>query len=282
MALALLFTAACSDDPTEPVGDSFSTVVSGVSTSDQNQTASFQDGAAPSASGSGPVATMTPLSSLIPGGTGLIRIEVADGGAQAPSSASGAGAFSEVILTSPDFDGFYRLLLPGDVGEVVLAVTLAPEAEVGTLRLRGAVGQGGAVGAYDDSTVPVAAAGTGEVQVSVSWDAASDVDLHVVTPSGEEIFYGNPQADGGELDIDSNAACSIDGVNQENITFESAPSGTYIVRVDYWDSCGVAETNYVVTVRAAGQQTRTFSGTFTGEGNHGGEGDGVEITQFTS
>src|SRR5207237_4273195 len=43
---------------------------------------------------------------------------------------------------------------------------------------------------------------TGDVQVSVSWDAPSDVDLHVVDPSGEEIFYGNPaSASGGQLDV---------------------------------------------------------------------------------
>jgi uncharacterized protein YfaP (DUF2135 family) len=40
--------------------------------------------------------------------------------------------------------------------------------------------------------------GTGDVQVTVTWDADSDLDLHVVEPSGEEIFYGHPvSATGG-------------------------------------------------------------------------------------
>jgi hypothetical protein len=122
---------------------------------------------------------------------------------------------------------------------------------------------------------------SGDLQVSVSWDAPSDVDLHVVEPSGEELYYGNQNsATGGQLDVDSNAACNIDGRQIENIRWPGiAPAGTYIVRVDYWGSCGVARTNFLVTVRQ-GSSTRTFPGSFTGEGDTGGAGSGVTITTF--
>lgn len=123
---------------------------------------------------------------------------------------------------------------------------------------------------------------TGEVQVSVSWDQPADVDLHVVDPSGEEIYYGNPSSSsGGQLDVDSNSACSIDNKNIENIRWTgSAPAGTYTVRVDYWKSCGVAQTNYVVTVKN-GVVTTTYTGTFTGSGDGGGRGSGRTITTFS-
>jgi hypothetical protein len=122
---------------------------------------------------------------------------------------------------------------------------------------------------------------SGDVQVSVSWDAPSDVDLHVVEPSGEEIYWENPDSSsGGELDVDSNAGCRIDGRQIENIRWQgAAPSGQYIVRVDYFDSCGVGRTNYLVTVRQ-GSSTQTFSGFFTGEGDGGRAGSGVTITTF--
>ena len=126
--------------------------------------------------------------------------------------------------------------------------------------------------------------GTGEIQVSVSWDVESDVDLHLVEPNGEDIYYGNDlSASGGALDLDSNAGCSIDGKKNENITWPSRtpPRGTYIVRLDYWDSCGVAKTNYVVTVRVKGRTPQTFSGAFTGLGDSGGSGSGIQITTFT-
>jgi len=122
---------------------------------------------------------------------------------------------------------------------------------------------------------------TGDVQVSVAWNAASDVDLHVVDPSGEEIFYGNPaSASGGQLDVDSNAACIIDGRQIENIRWgSSAPGGSYTVRVDYWDACGVSATNYIVTVKN-GSSTQTFSGVLTGPGDQGFSGSGVTVTNF--
>ena len=122
---------------------------------------------------------------------------------------------------------------------------------------------------------------TGDVQVSVSWDAPSDVDLHVVEPNGNDIYYGNPSSStGGQLDVDSNAACSIDGRQIENIRWSGqAPAGTYTVRVDYWDACGVAQTNFLVTVKN-GASTQTFPGVFTGEGDQGGFGSGRLITTF--
>jgi hypothetical protein len=122
---------------------------------------------------------------------------------------------------------------------------------------------------------------SGDVQVSVSWDAPTDVDLHVVEPSGTEIYYGNrTSATGGQLDVDSNPACSIDGRQIENIRWPSgAPGGTYTVRVDYWDNCGVARTNFLVTVKN-GPSTQTFAGFFTGPGDNGGFGDGRLITTF--
>jgi hypothetical protein len=122
---------------------------------------------------------------------------------------------------------------------------------------------------------------TGDVQVSVSWDAPSDVDLHVVDPFGEEIYYGNPvSASGGQLDVDSNPACSIDGRQIENIRWGSrAPGGNYTVRVDYWASCQVARTNFLVTVRN-GPSIQTFAGALTGPGDNGGGGSGLTIATF--
>jgi hypothetical protein len=122
---------------------------------------------------------------------------------------------------------------------------------------------------------------SGDVQVSVSWDAPSDVDLHVVEPSGEELWYGNSgSATGGQLDVDSNRACEIDGKQIENIRWPGrAPAGTYTVRVDYWNSCGVGRTNYLVTVRN-GTSTQTFTGFFTGPGDQGEAGSGITIGTF--
>jgi len=121
---------------------------------------------------------------------------------------------------------------------------------------------------------------TSDVQVSVSWDSPTDVDLHVVEPGGTEIYYGNStSSSGGQLDVDSNPACSIDGRQIENIRWSRAPAGTYTVRVDYWSGCSSTLTNYLVTVKNGGVTT-TYSGNFTGSGDRGGSGSGRLITTF--
>jgi hypothetical protein len=49
--------------------------------------------------------------------------------------------------------------------------------------------------------------------------------------------------------------------------------------VDYWTNCGVAQTNYLVTVKN-GSSTQTFTGNFTGGGDRGSGGSGRTITTF--
>ena len=126
--------------------------------------------------------------------------------------------------------------------------------------------------------------GAGTLQVSLSWDQLVDVDLHVVEPDGEEIYYGNSTAsDGGTLDLDSNAGCSIDGVNNENVTWPAPAkpgNGTYIVRVDYYANCNDNPVNYQVTVNNCSQVSQ-FKGSFvSADADFGAAGAGVTITSF--
>jgi uncharacterized protein YfaP (DUF2135 family) len=128
--------------------------------------------------------------------------------------------------------------------------------------------------------------GTGDLQISVSWDVDNDLDLHVVDPNGFEIYYASDTSpEGGKLDLDSNAGCTIDAVDNEDIVWPAgkAPTGTYIVRVDNYDNCQTSDARFVVTVQKIGQAAQTFSGAFSASepGDNGGAGDGTTITQFT-
>ncbi|MCC7073668.1 MAG: hypothetical protein IT383_20325 [Deltaproteobacteria bacterium] len=61
--------------------------------------------------------------------------------------------------------------------------------------------------------------GVGVLQVTLTFEADADYDLHVITPSLEEIYFGNTAAAGGLLDVDQ---CIIDcgpGTHVENIFF---------------------------------------------------------------
>ncbi len=125
--------------------------------------------------------------------------------------------------------------------------------------------------------------GTGDVQVTVAWDTEADVDLHLIDPGGSEIYWDNRQSpSGGQLDLNSNAACASDNVRNENITWSvgTAPQGTYTVRVDYWSSCDAPETSYTVLIHNE-EEIDIHHGTFSGDGDFGGRGSGVEVVTFT-
>lgn len=131
-----------------------------------------------------------------------------------------------------------------------------------------------------ENTVNLKAVGTGTLQVSLSFDTSKDLDLHLIEPEyndqyGEpvpfderHIYYGYSVAynSGGELNLESNAGCIIDEINNENITYNEnafvAP-GTYKVYVDLWENCDkTVPTNYLVTVFYRGSLIASRSATF--------------------
>ncbi len=139
--------------------------------------------------------------------------------------------------------------------------------------------------------------GTGPVQVTLRWDLPEDLDLHVVEPSGCEIYYGNTNRPPGtsscgaigSLDLDSNPACNLDNVDTENVIYPAAdgggappPSGTYTVRVDFYDQCDQsAVVPYAVIVRANGTTTTYCNYFVLGDADYGSAGSGTTITTFT-
>jgi hypothetical protein len=98
--------------------------------------------------------------------------------------------------------------------------------------------------------------GTGDVQVTLRWASAADIDLHVTEPDGTEIWYGDtgPSSTGGQLDVDSNVGCEQEA-SVENVFWPTgqAPSGTYTVEVNGYqvDDCGSGE--YTVTAKVRGE-----------------------------
>ena len=186
--------------------------------------------------------------------------------------------FSTIFVNS-DADGFFQLLLPEATTSASAIVTYNTELVASTTNEVNVAVQTPTGDVSSPQILPLESieVGTGEVQVSVSWDTPTDVDIWLIEPDGTRIFWAATQsAAGGQLDLDSNPACFLDNINNENITYEDGtpPSGEYSVVVDYFSDCGVAgDTNYLVTVRANGSIS-TFSGVFVP-----GDAD-VEVTRF--
>lgn len=183
--------------------------------------------------------------------------------------------------------GRYEAPIPG-AGATTLVVTTNGEDTATSYVLLIATETDGAVSAVVRRTLTVNAEAnaSGQIQVSLNWNAPVDLDLHLETPDGEDIYYGNGTGEtGGTLDLDSYAACRPDEVRNENIAWPEGTtpsSGRYVVRVNYWSACDVgAPVPFVVTVTVRGS-TRTFQGTFQpGEADGGGAYDGREIHSFT-
>ena len=166
----------------------------------------------------------------------------------------------------------------------IVFITLAQDDEMTGFTFRIGYLTEGAPGCAESHPVEIneTAATSGELQVSLNWNSPVDMDLHVETPDEQDIYYGERVGQaGGSLDLDSNASCFIDGVNNENITWagEEPACGEYIVRVDLWSACALpGPFPYVVTVNNKGT-IETFTGSFLAtEETEGGAFDGRVIT----
>lgn len=259
--------SAC-DAPTAlgPQG-ALSSVVTSVAAPEAGVTASYHAGSAP-ASGTLAAPTATGTASVVNGGSA--RLTLAAG-----------SEFQDVIVSVNGLDGYYELTVPSGSAGADLVLGIAPAAEEAELGLRLAVAVDNAVSSYATQSLRIHHVGSGDVQISASWSGASDVDLRVTDPAGELIYFDNPSSEsGGTLDLDSNASCTIDGVNSENIVWPAghAPRGDYKVTLVYHDDCGVARTDYVVTVAITGHEPQVVTGSFVGLF---GDNPDVEVGTFS-
>jgi hypothetical protein len=111
----------------------------------------------------------------------------------------------------------------------------------------------------------------GVLRFSARWDTNLDIDLHVLDPNGEELYFSNSSTvSGGQLDHDDTSG----GVGTiENAAWpETAPAGTYT----YWivNYAGGEAGNITLSVFENGAQQSTQSVTV-------GAAGGTESTRLT-
>jgi outer membrane protein OmpA-like peptidoglycan-associated protein len=113
---------------------------------------------------------------------------------------------------------------------------------------------------------------TGDLQFSLMWNNYNDLDLHVIDPNGEEIFFMHKYSEsGGRLDVDMNVLYKSGHFSAQPVEnvfwrFGSAPPGRYSVFVVHYlnhqkEGCK-DPTDYTVRVRCNGQDT-LFNGSIT-------------------
>jgi hypothetical protein len=279
-SVMLVFSACKKDDDDKPsenlLENSYFTVENGV----------YKNGDFPAQSGS----QSAPEIESVYGNTSVLE------GGSNPISIQSSSSVKEVLIGVVGVKGYYTIpansLKSADETYLIILL-LSQEFEKDSFVISLAIqNDQSLVSAHQTITVTRVEAGTGKLQISCSWDRLNDIDLHLVEPNGQEIYYGEDVSNnGGFLDVDSNAGCSIDNINNENITYGDTAvveNGNYIVRVDLYSNCDVeSNTNVVVTARYNGQLinpatgTNPYSGVFTeADEDYGDEGSGREIMTF--
>ncbi|MDW8052757.1 MAG: DUF2135 domain-containing protein [Armatimonadota bacterium] len=107
----------------------------------------------------------------------------------------------------------------------------------------------------------------GDPQFSLAWNNRNDLDLHVIDPAGNHIWFRQRSSPtGGELDVDANADRSRLTTNPvENIYWPpgGAPEGTYVVYVHHYANHGDPDpTPYTLRITMNGR-VREFQGSLS-------------------
>lgn len=243
--------------------------------------------------------------------TGLISLQnfVYPGQLGKPLGGSLAPGATAVALALEGDAGYW--IVPAGVPDVIapeqptfsvllsFSPRLPPRPRVLLVQARDAAGVAGAPLQQQLDVIPDAALPDGVLVITLRWDRQADLDLHVETPSGIEIWSGmkigyNPPLGAsdpvardraGRLDFDSNAACVIDGRQQENVLFagpEAPPRGRYRVRIDTPSLCQQESARWSVQVRRSGSLYAQARGQSTEAATRGSHslGSGVLALEF--
>lgn len=210
---------------------------------------------------------------VIPGGSSYVTVLAENAVRKILIGLEGQSGYYEFTPTAANRDYAYSFVLMVDQNIEM------PEGQESLNVQIAIIDENGDVSQVWQTPVEIIEVGTGGLQISLTFDNAKDVDLHVVEPEcvdaygdslsfyDRHIYYGHRHSvNGGELDLDSNAGCSIDNVNNENITYNDSTAyiapGEYKVYVDMWSNCDpTVPTNYVVTVLYGGNVIAATTGT---------------------
>jgi hypothetical protein len=105
---------------------------------------------------------------------------------------------------------------------------------------------------------------SGRVQIILAWDDRNDLDLMMICPNGERLYFDNRRACGAELDVDRNAGNSaLIATPVENIVFAAEPApGRYRIMVWHFQNNppAPASSPYRVTLKREGRPDQVFTG----------------------
>lgn len=220
----------------------------------------FTGGDPPAPTGGGgdspEIVSVTGPAAVTNGGTAILHVTLSTAVASPRFVVGLVGdtGYHTVVGADPDGDGAYDIAVQVNAEatqpSLVLTVALLDEA--------------GDAGPYQEVEIELVRSGTGDVKITLSFDRVHDLDLHVIEPNGEEIFYMNDASrTGGKLDLDAGSLCMPSAANAENIFWPpgGAPAGQYLVRVQNYQQCTPGDIDFTVRV-VIDSRVETYRGTF--------------------
>ena len=118
---------------------------------------------------------------------------------------------------------------------------------------------------------------SGRLLFRLAWPDPVDLDLHVVEPSGAEVWAGARSADGA-IDVDVSSQCAVGGLGRETIRYPlEAPPGRYLVRVDTFSLCARTQAAWFVDVFVDGAWRTGASGIASEADTRGPHGQGAGL-----
>lgn len=89
-----------------------------------------------------------------------------------------------------------------------------------------------------------------KLRVSLAWSNYDDLDIHVIEPNGNHVFYNNKD---GKLDVDMNAGVGRTRQPVENVSWRSLMNGTYRVVVNQFQAREATNVGCTVEVENEGK-----------------------------
>lgn len=205
---------------------------------------------------------------VIPGGSSYVNVISPVAAQKVLVGVKGQTGYYEIPATSENRDFLYNF--------VMIVNQKIDLGESNTFCLQVAIlDEQGNVSQIWENNIGLITVGTGQLQVSLTFDQHKDIDLHLIEPEvpndsldyyDRHIYFGNRRSsNGGELDLDSNAGCSYDSIWAENITYGDnayVRPGLYKVYAVMWSNCSPQDnpTNITVSVFYEGQLIATENG----------------------
>lgn len=107
--------------------------------------------------------------------------------------------------------------------------------------------------------------------IELMWQSGDDLDLHVIEPDGDEVFFGNMQTEAGELLEDMTSFCGTPGLTGRERTVYVADgpieNGSYTIQAQHFNNCGDGSTKWRIRVFIDGKLTETRRGNSNQDNN---------------